>query len=68
MFELKNKVALVTGAKRGMGRAHALALAAQGARVVVTNRGIEGCPGVVEEVIAKGGEALCFAMDVTKRS
>ena len=68
MFDLKGKVALVTGAKRGMGRAHALALAGQGAKVVVTNRGIEGCPGVVEEIIAKGGEASCFAMDVTNKS
>ena len=37
MFELHNKVALVTGARRGMGKAHALALAKQGAKVAVTD-------------------------------
>lgn len=68
MFDLAEKVALVTGAKHGMGRAHALALAGQGAKVVVTNRGVEGCPGVVEEIIAKGGEASFFAMDVTNKA
>ncbi len=68
MLDLTGKVALVTGAKRGMGRAHALALAGQGAKVVVTNRDIEGCPSVVEEITAKGGEAVCFAMDVTNKA
>lgn len=68
MFELKGKVALVTGAKRGMGKAHALALAGQGARVVVTNRSIEGCQEVVDEIISKGGEAICFGMDVANKA
>lgn len=68
MFELTNKVALITGARRGMGKAHALALAGQGAKVVVTNRGIEGCQEVVDEIISKGGEAVCFAMDVTNKA
>src|SRR3989344_1805079 len=68
MFELKDKIALVTGARQGMGRTHALALAAQGAKVVVTNRGIEGCQAVVDEIISKGGTAVCFAMDVSDKS
>lgn len=68
MFELKNKIALVTGARQGMGKAHALALAGQGAKVVVTNRGIEGCQAVVDEIVSKGGEAVCFAMDVTDKA
>ena len=37
MADLKNKVAIVTGARRGMGRAHALALAKAGAKVVVAD-------------------------------
>lgn len=68
MFELKNKIALVTGARQGMGRAHALALAGQGAKVVVTNKNIEGCQVVVDEIISNGGEAVCFAMDVTNQA
>lgn len=68
MFELKGKVALVTGARQGMGRTHALALAGQGARVIVTNRTIEGCQAVVDEIVSKGGEAVCFGMDVTNKA
>lgn len=68
MFELKDKVALVTGARQGMGKAHALALAGQGAKVVVTNKTIEGCQEVVDEIILKGGEAVCFGMDVTNKA
>src|SRR3989344_6852572 len=68
MFDLKNKVALVTGAKRGMGRAHALALAAQGAKVVVTDRVGEECAPVVEEIKSNGGEAMCLKMDVSNKT
>ncbi len=68
MFDLTGKVALVTGAQRGMGRAHALALASQGARVVVTDVGVDGCALVAGEITAAGGEALCFAMDVANKA
>ncbi len=68
MFELKDKIALVTGARQGMGKSHALVLAGQGAKVVVTNRTIEGCQEVVDEIISKGGEAVCFGMDVTNKA
>lgn len=68
MFELKDKIALVTGARQGMGKAHALALAGQGAKVVVTNRTIDGCQEVVDEINSKGGEAICFGMDVTNKA
>ena len=50
MFELKNKVAIVTGARRGMGRTHALALATQGAKLVVTDIDVNECMSVVEEI------------------
>ena len=65
MFELKNKVALVTGARRGMGKTHALALAQQGAKVAVTDIDANECLPVVEEIKSKGGEAICFKMDVS---
>ena len=65
MFSLKNKIALVTGARRGMGRTHALVLAEQGAKVVITDIDAGECSLVVEEIKSKGGEAACFKMDVS---
>ena len=65
MFDLKNKVALVTGARRGMGKADALALAAQGAKVAVTDIDLAECQVVVNEIKAKCGEAAAFKMDVS---
>lgn len=67
------RVVIVTGAARGLGRAHALAFAAEGAKVVVNDLGVErdGSAGtsdaaneVVEEITAAGGEAVANAADV----
>lgn len=55
MFELKDKVALVTGARRGMGKSHALMLAGQGAKVVVTDIDLAECEAVVKEIETQGG-------------
>ncbi|MBI5913335.1 SDR family NAD(P)-dependent oxidoreductase [Candidatus Azambacteria bacterium] len=68
MFELTKKVAFVTGGRRGMGRTHALALAEQGARVVVADIDQNECMAVVEEIRSKGGEAICFQMDVSNKA
>ena len=68
MFELKNKIALVTGGRRGMGKAHALALAKQGAKIVATDVDANECSAVVEEIKSKGGEAVCFKMDVSNKA
>ena len=65
MFELKNKIALVTGARRGMGKSHALALAKQGAKVVVTDIDLAECQSEVDEIKSSGGEAICFKLDVS---
>lgn len=68
MFNLQGKVALVTGARRGMGRAHALALAGQGAKVVITDIDLAQCELVADEVRAGGGDVICFKLDVTNKA
>jgi len=65
MFDLTNKVALVTGARRGMGKAHSIALAKQGAKVVVTDISQEECQLVVDEIKSMGGEAIALKLDVS---
>ena len=62
---LEDKVALITGAGRGIGRAVALAFAAEGARIAVTGRNTERLAGVVDEIRAAGGQAQAYALDVT---
>ena len=62
---VQGKVALVTGASRGIGRAVALKLAAQGASVVVTATSLEGAQKTADEIIAAGGKALAVKVDVT---
>jgi 3-oxoacyl-[acyl-carrier protein] reductase len=68
MFELQDKVALVTGAKQGMGKSHALLLARQGAKVAITDVNQEECEMVAEEIRKTGGEAAAFKMDVTSKA
>jgi len=64
MFSLENRVALVTGASQGIGRATTLALAQSGARVAVAARNAAKLAGVVAEITASGGEAIAVQMDV----
>ena len=64
MFSLKDRVALVTGASQGIGRATALALAQAGARVAAAARNTGNLDAVVAEIAAAGGEAIAVAMDV----
>src|SRR5580698_5835103 len=64
MFSLKDKVAIVTGASQGIGRATALALAASGAKVSVAARNTEKLATLAAEIAAAGGEALALPMDV----
>jgi len=64
MIDLSDRVALVTGASRGIGRAIARQLARQGAKVVAAARGENARP-VADEIAASGGRAETIALDVT---
>jgi 3-oxoacyl-[acyl-carrier protein] reductase len=64
MFSLKDKVALVTGASQGIGRATSLALSEAGAKVAVAARSGDKLASVVSEIEAQGGEGLAVTMDV----
>ena len=66
MDMLKDKVILVTGASSGIGRATALALAAQGARIVATARREAQGQELVKSIQAQGGRALWVTADMTR--
>jgi NAD(P)-dependent dehydrogenase (short-subunit alcohol dehydrogenase family) len=74
-FRYDNRVAIVTGAGNGLGRSHALGLAARGAKVVVNDLGgavdgsgsqLSAAESVVEEIRAAGGEAIANGANVTQ--
>lgn len=67
MFDLTGKVALITGASSGMGRATAIALASQGAKVCVTARRLDKLEALVAEIKSQGHDALAIKMDVTNK-
>jgi 3-oxoacyl-[acyl-carrier protein] reductase len=66
MMKLKEKVALVTGASRGLGKAIAMELAAEGARVTVNYmKSAAQAEEVVKEIISRGGTAAAVQADIT---
>lgn len=67
MFDLKDKVAVVTGSTRGIGKATALALAQAGARVVISSRKADACEQVASEFAAQGLDVLGIACHVGRR-
>jgi 3-oxoacyl-[acyl-carrier protein] reductase len=64
-LELKGKVAMITGASRGIGRAIATALAAEGARLSLCARGAEALEQAAAELRAAGAEVLAYPADQT---
>ncbi len=68
LFSLEGKTAIVTGARRGMGRTHALVLAKAGAKVTVSDISQEECQGVVDEIKEQGGEAIAVECDISEKS
>ncbi len=64
MFSLKDKVALVTGASQGIGRATSLALAEAGAKVAVAARSADKLASLASGIESAGGSALAVPMDV----
>jgi len=66
--DLKGKVAIVTGAAKGMGKADSLKLALSGAKVVLSDIDIQGCQLVVEEIKKLRGEAIAVKCDASKKT
>ena len=62
---VKDRIAVITGASRGIGRSIALALAASGAKIVAADVSLEGCQVLVDELAAMGTEGLAVQCNVT---
>jgi len=66
-MKLKDRVAIVTGGGRGIGREIALLFAGEGAKVAVTARSSDQLSSVVEEIARSGGKAIGVKSDVSRR-
>ena len=64
LFDLSGKIALVSGASRGIGESIARLLAEQGAHVIVSSRKLQDCQVVADDIVANGGSAEAFACHV----
>ena len=67
LFDLSNKVAVITGSSRGIGRAIAERMAEHGAKVVVTSRKLDACEEVVSAITQKGGHAFAHACNIGRK-
>ncbi|MBD7935975.1 glucose 1-dehydrogenase [Cytobacillus sp. Sa5YUA1] len=67
-MRLQNKVAIITGAASGMGKAEALRFASEGAKVIVADLNMEGAEAVVAEIKENNGEALAVKVNVTEQA
>lgn len=67
LFDLSGKVAVITGASRGIGRAIAERMAEHGAKVVVSSRKLDACETVVSGIRERGGEAFAMACHIGRK-
>lgn len=64
LFSLKNKVTLITGSTKGIGKAIAMRMAEQGAKVVISSRNQDACDEVAAEINSLGYEAIAIACNI----
>ena len=67
LFDLKDKVAIVTGSSRGLGFASAKGMAEHGAKIVISGRKAEACEGAAAEIRAAGGDAIAVPCNIGRK-
>ena len=67
LLRLDGKVALITGSSKGIGRATAEAMAAQGAKVVISSRKLDRCEEVAQGIRDEGGDAVAIACNISHK-
>ena len=67
LFDLRGKVAIVTGSSRGLGLASAAGMAEHGAKVVISGRKADACDAAVAQIEAAGGEAMAIPCNIGRK-